>query len=336
MITAYFNPDYPELVFPLASFFLYCREKYPNETVDIIPLQVCDINHKPVAIKKKLDEEYEEISTKSYFNESEELDFAEGEQLYALFGIHPTNELEEKKIFRFFDRKTDKIILWLDWHEWPNGLVEYLRSQSSEICIDEKRFCLDFLAEKNYPVQEEWFDAEFAMVNDDYSNKLASRYLKILSVVRASGQNLSLENGKSFIIYSSVIEEIINGQKIEPLSEIEGMFNCMVQEVETCINSVHDNHHVFVEAKNMGRPVGYLELGRVEDYFNAVEIFDAILPKFPWLCVIQVSICGIPQSYYGSLKFEISDLIEKLKLESDNPDDLLKLLNAEIVRYVEA
>lgn len=334
MINILFNSDYPELAFSISTFVANLnKEDYPDELCCIIPTKTINLNKDLSKIKESLDDQIEIITGGRYF---ENLNEEKGKVVkYALFGIYPANEEEEKKIAKFFDRHSENILLWLDWHQWPENLLSFL-NRSENFLHNEIMTCLELLGNNNYQVPSEWLKTEMAMIVNDLDNNWAARYWKTFLLSKSAGYNTFSEEGSDFIIFSNFISEILNDEINEGLNQIEEMFVLMEDEADDLKNKWVDDHPIFIKAKQIGRPVGCLFLDNVEDYFNAQEIIEDGSKQFPWLCILRYYIDGLAYISICSDKIDAQEIINNYEFCVDEEESLYKILNEEILRFQES
>lgn len=332
MINILYNPNYPELVFAIAAFMANLDREHSEEVCDFIPIKTLDLAREMIDIKKDLDKEIEVMWGEKYFDGEEDEDREPVK--YALFGIFPTTENETKVIASFFYENKEKIMLWVDWHIWPDNLLSFLKT-SDRIFISEIKTCSEIMRENNFDIPDIWLAVEKAMIMHDMSNEWAARYLKAFLVARSAGQNYFTEKGSDFVIFFTFISEILDDKENEELSKVEDEFMDMLNETDIMGESFVDDHPIFIEAKKLGRPVGCLLLEEVTDYFNSDEILFEGLKKFPWLCILRFRINNVIYLLFDSEKLEIKDLVETYQKYAKQEEEFFKILNAEILRFKE-
>lgn len=332
MINILYNSNHPELVFAIAAFMANLDREHSEEVCDYIPIKTADLTRKLPDIKEELDNEIEIVWGEKYFDEPEEEDNKPIK--YALFGIFPANENENEIIAKFFYENKERIMLWVDWHFWPEGLLIFLKT-SDKFFISEIKTCSELMKENNYNIPDVWLDAEKAMVTHDMTNDWAARYLQAFLVARASGQNYFSEKGSDFVVFYTLISEILEDKENEELSKVADEFLDMVSETDVMVESFVDDHPIFLEAKERGRPVGCLLLDEVADYFNSDEILFEGLKKFPWLCILRFRINDVVFLLFDSEKLEIKDLIETYQKYAKHEEEFFKILNSELLRFKE-
>lgn len=329
MINILFNSNHPELVFAIAAFMANLDKEHSEEVCDFIPIKTSDLSKSMSEIKAKLDKEIEIVWGESYFDESENNNEA---IKYVLFGIFPANESEDGIIASFFYDNKEQIMLWVDWHLWPKGLLSFIHT-SDRVLINKIKTCLELMMENGYEFPEIWLQAERAMITHDMTNDWAARYLRAFLVARAAGQNYFTENGSDFVIFFTFVSEILDDRENEELSKVEDEFMDMVQETDIMAESFTDDHPIFLEAKKIGRPVGCLLLDEVADYFNTDEILLEGLKKYPWLCVLRYKINDTIYLFFDSEKLNLKDLIETYQKYTKQEEEFFKILSAEVLRY---
>jgi len=191
------------------------------------------------------------------------------------------------------------------------------------------------MEEADYFVSSEWVENEKAIISKNPENKLSVKFWKKFSAAKLIGKNLSAENGSDYIIFSDLIDEITEGRENSILGEAESAFDFMVIEMEELIKKFDDNNPIFAEAKKIGRPVGCLILGEVQNCFNTEEVLNYGREKYPWLCILRYTINNIPYVYFDSDKLPIAEIAIKYKHDTLQEAELLKMLNDEILSFVE-
>lgn len=333
MINIFYNPAYPELAFAMAAFVYNLPEKEEDELIDYIPIKVSDLNKNIYSIRSELDKEIKIVWGENFFEDGEE-DDAEPVK-YALFGIYPKNDQENAIINKFFDKHKEQIMLWIDWHQWPENLAKYLQDQSDKLIFSKIKTSLEVMQENKCNIPPMWLAAEKAIVTHDMTNILAMRYWKTFLASSAIGKNLFAERGAQFAIFSTVISEIIDDKEDEEISKLEVEYDQTLFETEDLIARFDGNNELFAKAKECGRQVGCLILEEVTRCFNSDEIMQGGLDKFPWLCIVRYKVNGYCFILFGSVKLPIHDLVTDYQDCMGNEGELLGILNAELLRFKE-
>ena len=332
MINILYNSDHPELIFAIATFMLNLDEKHKDEICDILPFKTINLNDDLSKYKIDLDNEIQIVTGEKYFDDPEDTDTKRVK--YALFGIYPKNEEEIRTIASFFDDQAERIMLWLDWHSWPANLWSFL-NHSERFHVDEVQTCLEVMGKINYFVPPEWLEGESAIMSKNPKNKLAAKYWKKFLKAKSIGKNLSAENGSDYIFFSDSVNEIADGQENEIIGETEEAFDAMVMEMEDILKKFDDNNPIFAESKKIGRPVGCLILGEVQNCFNTDEVLNYGREKYPWLCILRYTINNIPYVYFDSEKIPIAEIASRYKNDTLKETELLKILNNELLIFKE-
>jgi hypothetical protein len=330
-----FNYDHPELVFSMASFLLNLGDDYQNEFFDCIPVRASNLTEDFSEITKRLDEELEEMSGEKYFEDDEVIDLKSVK--FALFGIYPKTDLDQRAIASFFDNNLERIMLWLDWHPWPKNLTSFVNIPKKTF-FNEIKTCLEVLNDEGYIFPSPWHKAEKAMLSNDFNNPVSARYWRAFLVSKSTGFNYMAKRGADFLLFNSIVDELIDDRESSLVSDFEKDFDAMEIEVEEMVAKISDDHPLFAVAKQIGRPVGCLFLGEVQEYFNVSDILQLGVKKFPWLCFISYTFDGQMYAYFESKKFPFKGITRNSILSIKDfscQDELLVAIKNEIIRFKE-
>lgn len=336
MIKILYNPENPELIFSIAVSLMKFKEKFcfiiPQEIgflADISPPLIKFVDTMRLLSEEEAEDEADEQEQfmLSISQENENTKFI-------LLGLHPRQKKDSEAIAYFIDKYEDRILLWVDNHEWPHDIWHFATKNSRQIFIDPEVSCLSILNTLDFPVPEDWLRSERAMINIDLRNDLAARYIKAMLVNKSAGKNYNMEDNYSFLMFVSAINEIITAEENPAISSFEGMFIDMISKTDKIKNELTDDHPIFKKAKQVGRPVGCAILEKpIPDYVNIEAVLDYGIQVFPWLCVIGFTFGDKYRLVFKSKKLPIYQIIESYGPIDLNFAGLLKLINNEIFRY---
>ncbi len=331
-----FNYDHPELAFSMATFMLNLEKENQNEIFDCIPIRARNLSEDFSEITKRLDDDLVKLSGEKYFADDEFIDFKTVK--FALFGIYPKTDSDQAAIASFFDKNKEKIMLWLDWHPWPARLTSFV-SIPGKTYFNELKTCLEVLSDEGYLISTPWHKAEKAMIWHDFTNPVSARYLQAFLVSKSTGFNYMAKRGSDFLLFNDMVDELIDDKENSIVSNLEKDFEAMETEVKEMVNKISDDHPMFSVTKEIGRPVGCLLLDEVSDYFNARDILNLGVEKFPWLCFVSFIFEGQRYAYFESKKFSFKGFTRDTTLTLDdfsNEDELLVTIKEEVLKFKEA
>lgn len=339
MINILFNPDCPELIFSVASFVLAIEKEHHSDQCVFMPFKPCELGKDLTIIQKELDNELQKLIGDDYFNGR----VNPGQNKYALFGIHPKDEYDAREIANFFDKHAEDIIMWADYHVWPDNLLMFLSSQNEKVIIDHTCSCLEKMKHTSSP-PEEWLKAEEAMMYKNINNPLAARYLKNFFVMKNSWQSVNEleksnggeeidEDAALFVLFNSIITELIKQTENLFITHSEVIYDQKFKKPAQVMGSFSDLHPIFAEAKKLGRSVGCLVLDRVEDYFDSQEVIAKGLEKFPWLCILSYRIGQKNFVAFESRYLPIHKMVDEVTVSQLSFAELLKRLSTEVLRF---
>ncbi|MFZ4632107.1 MAG: hypothetical protein ACOYL8_02770 [Patescibacteria group bacterium] len=337
MINILFNAEHPAPVFAMAAFIMNLEEKYNNDIIDFIPIKARDLLRTLSDLVEIIDDDIDKLESTGEEDDSieDEPDNEDYEPVkYALFGIYPKTKADEKAIASFFYDNSERIMLWIDWHEWPENLASYVKLPEN-IFFNRIKTCLEVLSDEGYIFPQAWSKSEKAMLSHNLEDPLAARYWKAFLVSKSVGFNNFANKGADFLLFSSIIEELILNKENEIITNIEQSFDLMESEKEELVARISDDNPLFKEAKEIGRSVGYLFLEDVPEYFDARDILKRGTEKFPWLCVVRYLINGLEYVHFESEKFPVDEIMRSHEpLPSEN-ENVLKIIKAELLCFKE-
>jgi hypothetical protein len=328
MIKILYNPDHPELIFAAAVVLLNIGETYPDEAYCLIPMPARDLNKEEHSITDQLAKDMSVVMKAdcSYMFEPEGVDH------YVLLGIHPENQEDERKIYNFFEKKEKNLYLWVDGHDWPENLSDFLQSQSEVIHLIPGVTCLQILGKNSYEIFPGAIAAEKATVKLDMRNPLASRYLKIFLSNRSLGINMNMLESFAYFAFMASVDEIVENKENTGLSLMADAAYTMIEEADKIRENFVDDLPEFKKAKEMGRPVGCLLLGKVTESFCIEEVMEYGIQKYPWLCVVGFFIDDVYLFHFASEKIPITEIVKSYSPDIQSREEFFKILNSEIVR----
>jgi len=354
MINVFIDPSHPAIAIAIAAFIANLEEKFSGEPYEIIPIEVSDLKKTVIDLKIALNNEIK-IALNSYSEESEdaegdsdnEIEFEDDVDLirqdnhpdsahYALFGIYPRGEKEEKIIFNFVEKNADRILIWADHHVWPDGLVVYLKSQCSKIAIKNDTDYSNLLTDLNICFPNDWLEVEKAIMEVDFEVSLALRYWGSFLVSKSVGDNLALAKANDCLLFMDMVTEIVSGLCNEDINYMYGFFEPMLSETNRIIESITPRgceNEIFESARACGRPVGYLDLGEVEEYLDFRNIMSYGVQVFPWLFIISFKSRNRNYLKFLSTKMPIISLTEDYVKAGIGDQELLKAINIEVVNF---
>lgn len=364
MINIFINPERPALAIAVAAFINDFEKKYGEVDYEIIPITALDLAKNLVELKFGLHKEIKTVvqvdfeegqirnNENDYFDSGEEefdYDLPEDEDLlrqlreenptstsyYALFGIYPQGKEEEHAIFNFVESKAEKILLWVDYHFWPENLVSYLKSLCDKIVIKNNVYYSDLLEAAGLNFSLDWREVERAIMTVDFDNPLSARYWEAFLVSKAVGDNLGTPRANDCLLFSDITNEIIYGEMDNDITSVASYFEPMLEITGQALENFRDDHPVFIEAKKMGRQVGYLDVGEIEDYFNFYPVLAKGIEDYPWLVIVAYKFEGRNFQKFCSAKLPIASLAEYYVQAGMHEENLLKALNAELIRFKE-
>lgn len=328
MLKVIYLPEHQELIYAVSIALLNTEDKYLDDSYSLIPKRAKDLNKEDEKLTNMIVNDITDIVGEDYSG----LFHSEQKDYYILVGIHPETEKDYSKIYNFFEKNENEIILWIDWHEWPENLANFLKSQSDKIHIDKTKTPLQILEAIGYDVIADDLISEEAMIRTDMTNDNANRYWKIYLSARALGLNNNKLESLAYFSFLASVAEIIANEENKSLSEMVKAFNEMTEEAIRLENEFSDELPVFQKAKEMGRPVGCLILDDVSDYFFLEEIIGHGVKKYPWLCIVIFNYNGIRMYNCASEKIAISEIIKNYCPDISRQEEFFKILNEEVIR----
>ena len=328
MIKILYDPGHPELIFAASVVLLNIGETYPDEAYCLIPIKAQDLNKEESLITDQLAKDMAVVM-------KEDCSFmftAEGVDHYVLLGIHPESQEDERKIYDFFEKKEKNLYLWVDGHVWPKNLSDVLQSQSEVIHLIPNVTCLEILEKNSYVVFPGAIAAEKATTKLDMRNPLACRYLKVFISGRSLGVNMNIPESCAYFAFISSVDEIVENKENTGLSMMVEAAYTMIEEADAVRENFVDDFPEFQKAKEMGRPVGCLLLGKVGEYFCVEEVLEYGIKKYPWLCVVGFFVDEIYLFHFASEKIPITEIVEAYSPDIQSREEFFRILNSEIVR----
>lgn len=336
MISILVNPDCPELIFSTAALWVQFEEEYPEEIIDIIP--IC-----PTDFKKTMPEIYDELTAeiekyeKEFLSESMRYGLSDMQtDIYpdkiALLGIYPSNKEEADDLIQFLERESDNILLWLDNHKWPAGLVSFFQSQNSNIFVEENEYLLK-LTDVYFP--PDLVAAEQALTNRRRANSTARRYWRAYQQVKLSYD--SFEKIGLFSFFHMAVDEIIFFEENTLLTLLAKEHSETIARTMEALKRFSMYHPAFSDAKECRRPVGFISVRNL-GLIDMEKIIQEGLKRFPWLIVIETGTDEEPFLRLESLKMPIEDILVNYTdvLQGRiNPDKVLAAANKIVVGYKE-
>lgn len=337
MITIIYDAYNLSLLFPVASALL----KYEAEdNCLILPMETKNLGDRDsfLGIKKFIkrngdfDDDYED---KDEF--LDDIIYSQGkigEDKFILLGIYPANEEETTTIVEFFDSNQDKIILWVDSHKWPSGLLKYLKGENKNIFISDEFSVLELMIEQDFVSESRWLRAEKAIQNTNLHNRLAARYIKAMVVSRTEGWNFNRAEDYGYYLFINIVNELINDEKNNIVSKLASSFKDMVLKTSLIKKQISDSHPIFLEAKNKGRPVGsFISNKNIVNYLDIDDIVSYGLKKYPWLCVVSLKLGNTKTIFAKSHKIPIKEIMALYRDVTLTTTETLKIINAELIKY---
>ncbi len=357
MINVFINPEHPALAIAVAAFISGLEEKYKGEPYEIIPIKTADLKKSIIDLKVSLNNEIE-IALNSYpgdeedVDDEDELDELEKEDVadlireqndadssyYAFFGIHPLGKEEERIIFDFVEKYSDRILIWVDHHIWPENLLFYLKSRFEKVAIKNDTHYSDLLTELKINFPSDWIDVEQAIMKVDFDNEFAIRYWGSFLVSKSVGDNLSVIQANDCLLFTEMTAEILSGKLDEDIDLMFSFFEPMLGGTAKIIENINKcscDNPIFEQAKLCGRPVGHIDIGEAEEYFDFRNAMTEGVRAYPWLFVISFDFRGSKQIRFISTKFPIINLTADYVKAGISGEELLKALNIELVNFKE-
>ena len=339
MINILFNSEHPAPVFAMAAFIINLEEKYDNDIIDFIPIKPRDLLKTFSELVEIIDDDIDKLESTGEENEDDYLDDEPDNEdfepiKYVLFGIYPRTKSEEKAIATFFCENSERIIFWIDWHEWPANLASFINIPG-KIFFNQIKTCLEVLSDEGYIFPQDWSKSEKAILSHNLEDPIAARYWKAFLVSKSVGFNNLANKGADFLLFSSIVEELTNDQENITITNVANGFEPMESEKEEIVSRISGDHPLFKEAKDIGRAVGYLFLEEVPEYFDARDILKRGAEKFPWLCVVRYLINGLEYVHFESEKFPVDDIMRSYEPLPKENENVLKIINAELLCFKE-
>lgn len=326
MIRIFYNPNELELIFSVASLLLAKSHEegiffMPVATDKLIKSGPDQMNLFDLDFEDEEDEEDEEFLTEASTGQEDKI---------ILLNIYPNNKQEKIDIINFYDRYEKQIMLWLSNRPWDEEILNYFGKNNSKIVVNPEKNCGQILKQLGYPVPDFWLKAENAIINIDMRNHLASRYIRAMLVNKTIGVNSARQSDLELSLFVAAVNELITAQENEAITQLSELFLDMIKEANWAKKHFSVENPIFRQAKKMGRPVGYLALDEIDDYFNIEDVLNYGTKKFPWLCVIEFSLNGRSRLALGSQKLPIKQIMEDYSNLNLSTYEVMKLINAEL------
>jgi hypothetical protein len=332
MIKIFFNPNQWDLIFSIAAVL----KSRSNELIIMNPVTPDEINE--YQLEEFMNQQKEKIldaRAEEGLLDDPILLFQE-EKIY-LFGIYPENKEDCVNLVKFFETHKNRIKLWFDNHEWNKGILHYISEYPKKIKVFPNREYLDILQELGCEVSNEWIEAARAVDKVDFTNKLANRYLTILSAGTTQDENNLNWTNYYLQDFQLSVKELIYGENYPELDNILYEVDEAFEYEDRVKKCFIDNHASFLNAKSAGRPIGYLDLGEINPFISLDDILDYGKKKFPWLAVISYVVNGNKMINADSKKIPIVKILEKYKESykelAGNTELLLKILEKEVLNF---
>jgi hypothetical protein len=328
MIKVLYDPFDFTLIFAMSSILW----KHENEVCIVLPIET----------KNLLSFDLNKIFSMSAILDSENDDFAissfnlppdDGQDKLIMLGVHAKNKEEEIILKQFAYDYGEQIMLWVDNNKWNPNLLKFLKQTCSNIIISDKSSCLEKLVNLGYPTYQKWLKADRALENIDLRNDMAKRYIQAMTVNRVIAKNYDNYKDYESRIFMKVVDEILDDEKDYEISSLADLFMDMIVKTTSMRNKFSSKHPIFQKAKKMGRPVGYLNLGKIKSHVDIRDILEFGLRKFPWLCILVCNLNGQKQMYAKSTKIPIRKILSDYKEIDLSHYERLKIMNTELVKY---
>jgi len=158
---------------------------------------------------------------------------------------------------------------------------------------------------------------------------LALRYIGALAVLRSIDRNNGEDNTLTLLISAAL--EMINGKTNEYVENLVSLIPDMERLSADALSRFTDNLCIFREAKNMNRPVGYVNLRDVPSHTNIIHIIKEAQYRFPYLVVIRYRIDGEEYTEYSSKKFNVIKETKPFLNSALDRTTLMQLLNIIVI-----
>ncbi len=342
MIKIYFNPSCPELALSVAAIMKSYRQKHLILLIASDPWQMVQYEDE---MKKEVFLEAEKINNEVLEIEAQEnlipdnqiYDDLSADDKIILLNIHPLNKEESEYLINFFEKHQGKIKLWVDvYNDWDPHVLRYLKSdETCKFLFDENKSVLQMLKEYGFKISEELFQLSDELRDGTVKTDLAARYIAALSAACITDNNSSTGIKNYFDAFTSVVNEIFTGERNAYLDELVADFLKANKQMPKIKKLATDNHKFFTAAKNIGRPIGYLELKNINPSLDLSELLEYGGEMFPWLFIINYNIDDGPGVLFTSSKIPIFELLERCKAILGDIPSLFPFLEQEVINFKE-
>lgn len=326
-----------ENIFPVAAIFRKFRKS--PETIIVMnakPESLGDEDGFQRALLAEI-KHYQREDENPYLEDEDRMPINTGGISLYLINIGPQHNEDMPNLVAFMERHEADIAWWLDTqHDWLPAELHYMNQYREIIKWQRGITPLQLLERYKCHSPRYWKEAEAALMSDNpdilNGNSLAVRYLGASYVASIIGNNLRDSNFYLFYFLASVQELIYSRPNMDVVS-LANLFPKAVKETNKAKLKFSDSSIFFRQAKKIGRPVGYVNLGEMPNFINVQDILAYGYKRFPWLCVVKYRIQGQERMEVGSAKLDIVPIIKEHVADKIDNKTLVRLLNAEVVRY---
>ncbi len=249
-----------------------------------------------------------------------------------LLDIGPETPEEASQLIDFFHNNRSQIIAWIG-RGWTANDLALINDDERLIPITSEKEVMRGLEKFGLYIPTYLKQSDQALLSRKPSlvdkEPLALRYIGALAVLRSIDRNNGEDNTLTLLISAAL--EMINGKTNEYVENLVSLIPDMERLSADALSRFTDNLCIFREAKNMNRPVGYVNLRDVPSHTNIIHIIKEAQYRFPYLVVIRYRIDGEEYTEYSSKKFNVIKETKPFLNSALDRTTLMQLLNIIVI-----
>lgn len=318
-------------IFPSAVIYRQLIKK--PEDIMVIDIKAQNLTEE--LLEKKIDSGLTGLRA-FYENEGMEFFLDVNKINFYLINVGPHHDQDMINILTFLEKHEEKIKLWIDTaNDWLPNELKYVNQYRPVVVYRRDLSGLELLELLKYRSPLYWKRAEAALISLNIealkNNPLALRYLEASVVSRNIGDNL--QDNYQYFSFLASLDELIYNQADPDIDLLIDFFPKMIKGVAKAKNKISSKSIFFRSAKKAGRPVGYLNLGNIPSFINIEDILCYGQKNFPWLFIVRYQLDNKDHLLATSRILDIPHIIKSYSQDTKDHRTLLRLLNAEVIKY---
>lgn len=252
--------------------------------------------------------------------------------LYIL-GLGPEEDSDVPSFFNFFDQNEERIVLWIDDHDWKPEELKYLKNK---IRVLKDESYLENLEQFGYTPPDGWKDMEIMMLTGEETYApLIIRWRKALLISLILVNNLDDSRHLSDTLMN-IVTELLTEELNEEIEKLCAIFPDMEESTEAAMEEISLKSDFFSLSTDNGIEVALFDLGEIKAYIDLLKII-AVARKSHDNVVLYYTIYGHPKIIIATKDpaISVSDIQKAIDwcLKDLNLDKvtMLRLIDGELV-----